>query len=75
MFTTNQTEIIPNTQLKHGAIYKLKVSWGSGYLDCRCNICPSGDEIWFTDKFGKEQTGEPIKLLRNDDKSFVNRDQ
>ncbi len=71
---TSFSEPLPFRQLKHGAIYRLNTDWGSGHLEARCNISPDGDEIWFTDKTGKEQGGEPVEWLRDSDTTFRHRD-
>ncbi|MEA5230326.1 hypothetical protein [Vibrio parahaemolyticus] len=71
----SELQPIPNHQLVHGAIYKLKGSSGTGTVEVRCNICSEGSEIWFTDVMGKEQCGHVFEYLRAEDGEFANNDQ
>lgn len=59
------------SELKHGAIYELS----SGLL-ARCNVCVDGNEVWMTNKEGRE-VGHPNRIKRwvsNRDDSFKNND-
>lgn len=73
---TNQHDpvVIPFKQLKHGAIYQLKSHEDETFIEARCNICPRGEEVWFTDKNGKYHSGSPVKLIGNSDSTFINHD-
>ncbi|MCY9861448.1 hypothetical protein OTK49_02805 [Vibrio coralliirubri] len=65
--------LIRGSKLIHGAIYELDLSY-QGNAEGRCNISSDGDEVWFTDRNGREVVGNAVKLLRVTDNSFSNND-
>lgn len=69
---------IPVRDLKHGAIYKIRVSnYGQPdyFEEARCNICSEGVEVWFTDKNGDETAGTPEELISKCDATYRNNDR
>lgn len=61
----------------HGAIYEFELSSMDSIGPCirvRCNISHDGDEVWYTDRSGKEVTGKPLRQVCLEDSSFRNND-